>query len=37
MVDQIDIAPVDLKDTSPEYQETRTDLKTIFKEKIENS
>ena len=35
MVDQIDIAPVDLKDTSPEYQETRTDLKTIFKEKIE--
>mgnify|MGYP003140906677 CR=1 FL=1 len=37
MGDQIDIAPVDLKDTSPEYQETRTDVKTIFKEKLEKA
>ena len=35
MVDQIDIAPVDLKDTSPEYQKTRTDFETILKENLE--
>ena len=35
MSDAIDIKQVDLKDTSPEFQETRTDFDTILRENLE--